>query len=149
DGTFSWSPDGLTSRGSLRLDKLAARLPVARVEGLQGLVAFSSLLPLETAQPQTLQVALLDLGFPLTDGQIRLSVERSGDMLVHDARWRWLGGTVGLSSAVFSPFRTSQSLIFAINSIDLTKLLELADVSGLSGTGKLSGRIPVSLESGH
>jgi hypothetical protein len=148
EGRFSWDAKGLLSQGSLTLDKLAGQLALGRVEGLDGRIAFASLWPLATAVPQTVHVALLDLGLPLTDGQIRLSVERSGDLRIHEARWSWLGGTVGLAEGLLSPYRDTQSLTFAVASVDLSQLLTLADVKGLSGTGKLSGRIPVTLEKG-
>lgn len=149
EGVLTWGSAGLASHGLLRLAKLAARVPLARFDGLDGAIDFASLFPLMTAKPQTLKAGLLDLGLPLTDGIITLSLSRGGDLLVHDAHWSWMGGTIGLASAVFSPFRSEQALTLAVDKIDLKRLIDLADVHGLTATGLLSGRIPVTLQGAH
>jgi len=149
EGRYSWDSRGARSEGTAHLENLALRLPQGKVEGLSGTIAFSGLAPLMTASPQSLRVAHLDIGLPLTDGFLRFVVDPSGQARILEAHLAWLGGTVGISAATLSFAGKTQSLTFAIDQVDLAQLLDLAKVNGLSGTGRISGRIPVIIEGGH
>jgi hypothetical protein len=149
EGNYGWGGQGTRSAGTIRFDNLAARLPQGKIEGVSGTLALSGLAPLATATPQVLRISRLDLGLPLTDGLLRFSVDPTGAVRIHEGHLAWLGGTVGISEATLSLTGKRQLVTFAIDGIDLEQLLVLAKVKGLSGTGRLSGRIPVTIEGGH
>jgi hypothetical protein len=117
--------------------------------GLSGTIALSSLAPLATAQPQTLRVSRLDFGLPLTDGVLRFALDPSGEARILEGHLDWLGGQVGLSSGTLSLAGKPQTLTFVLKGIDLEQLLAFAKVKNLSGTGRISGRIPVTISNGH
>jgi hypothetical protein len=149
EARYAWGAEGVHSGGTMSLASVGANLPQGQVAGLSGTLVLSGLVPLATASSQVLRVARLDLGLPLTDGLLRFSIDPGGEARIHEGHLNGLGGTVGISSGMLSLTGKPQSLTFALDSIDLEQLLELAKVKGLSGTGRISGRIPVTIANGH
>lgn len=66
-GRLDWTPQGVTSGGTLSVAGLDFASPLGRVSGLKGAVAFASLAPLVTGPGQTLTARRLDAAVPLTD----------------------------------------------------------------------------------
>jgi len=148
-GKFAWTSDGLTSDGTFNIEELGGTGAFGLIAGMNGSVAFSSLVPLQTKDSQTINIKMLDVGLPLPDGTIKFRLLPEGRLVVEHARWPLMDGTIGLSSALIDFARAENNATLAVDHIDLAQLLVLADVDGLSGTGTLSGQIPVRFEGTH
>ena len=148
-GTFAWTADGVTSNGAFNVKDLGAKAPFGQIVGTNGNVVFSSLVPLETKDTQTINIKMLDAGLPLPDGVIKFKLEPQGRLVVQRANWPLMGGSIGLSAALIDFTRAQNSATLAVDGIDLKQLLVMLDIDGLSGTGTLDGRIPVRFEGDH
>jgi hypothetical protein len=58
------------------------------------------------------------------------------------------GGEVALGPTRFDPAAARQQVELQVREVDLGALLALAEIDGLSGTGRLQGKIPVVMEEG-
>lgn len=146
---LTWGGQSLTSRAEVTARALGFAMPFGQFDGINGTVKLASLLPVTTASPQEIRIARMDVGLPLTDGVLRFSVAKDGTLTVHEARWPWIGGRVSVAATAFGGGRNEQVATFTVDDIDLAELLKLADVDGLSGTGRLSGEVPVTITRDH
>ncbi|HYC04647.1 MAG TPA: YdbH domain-containing protein [Azospirillaceae bacterium] len=149
-GTFGfrarvgWGPKGPKGSAEMLLDRITLVGPAGAVRGLSGVLTASSLTPL-VMPPQTLSVGLLEAGIPLEGGIISFEVEKDETLRLDKAEFGWAGGSVRVL-----PFRTHiherrRNFVLEAVGLDLGRVLSLATVDGLAGSGKLDGRIPMSL----
>ena len=141
---FAWTPKTVSSSAALGIKELGFTTALASVEGVNGNVELGSLLPPKTARPQKIRVRMMDIGLPLPDGNLEFTVNPDRTLNVRKAVWSFLDGTVGLSSGVFGG-GDRQNATLAVSHVDLEKLLQLIDIKGLSGTGRISGALPIVL----
>jgi len=144
-GDVSLAKGALASSGRVTLDGLGFAAYSARFSGLDGKVELASLVPPRTKGPQTLSVGLLEAGVPLKDG--RVVFELGGGAVTArlvEAVWPFAGGRLLLVPANGG----GAAFDLTAEAVDLAALLRLADVPGLSGSGTISGRVPVIIENG-
>lgn len=144
--TVAWTAAGVTTGGQLRIQGGAGKLGPVTVAGVNGVVALSSLSPPVVPDGQTLAVALLDVGVPLTDGTIRFGYGRDRRLDVDAASWNWAGGTLRADPFELSPTAPKGMVTLHAERVDLATILDLIDVDGIDATGTLSGALPVRLE---
>lgn len=142
---FSWGAAGFGSKADLELEDLGFHVGFAALQGVNGKVALSSLFPLETAAPQEIRVQTMDVGLPLREGVLRFEFAKGIDIRVREASFPFLTGRVFLE-----PFELGRGkekkIALAFDRVDVKALLELVDIKGLTGTGRLKARIPVIFE---
>ena len=147
EGAFSLDPKaGVRGRGRLVFDGLSMDSPAGRVEGLSGAVAFDRIMPPRTAPRQELKIKKLVAAMPLEDISVRwqLGSEKGHPHVTLDhAEARVAGGTIMLEDTIVRPDAASNSVDLRLDRLSLAKLFEDLDVEALSGTGTLSGTIPV------
>jgi len=148
-GKFAWTSEGATSDGVLNIKDLGGKAAFGQIAGMNGNIVFSSLVPPETKDSQTLNIKMLEAGLPLPDGVIKFKLLPHSRLVVERARWPLMGGEIGLSSAILDLERSQNAATLAVDGIDLAQLLVMVDVDGLSGTGTLNGRIPIRFEGNH
>ena len=148
EGQFRWTPGHLVSDGVLELDDIALTTDVARIEGVNGTLSFDHLLPPVTAPGQSLSIGLVDAGFRLTEGRVAFAIERGGAVQVEQAQWPFAGGVITLSSGLIEPGAGEQELVLDIDGVDLKSLIELLNLEGLSGSGTVTGRVPIVIRDG-
>jgi len=149
DGVIGWTADGLAaSRGTLVLADLALQARAARLAGIFGTVAFSSLVPVRTDGVQDIAIGLIDAGVPLTDGVARAQISGGGDVIIDKARWPFAGGELVLTSGVLNTRAPAQRVELSAAGVDLAQVLALIDVDGLSGEGTLGGVVPIDIRDG-
>lgn len=148
NASFAWDDAGFRSEANLNLVNLGFRAGFADIEGVNGAVKLASLFPLETPAPQEIRVRMMDVGVPLTDGVLRFEFARTVGLRVRKASFPFLSGTVSLL-----PFDlgggAETRIVLAVDHVDLKALLELVDIKGLTGTGRLTGRVPVVFARGR
>jgi hypothetical protein len=143
---MGWGPEGLRpGTGELLLRDVAFVLGPVAVQGLNTVLRARSLTPLVLDPGQAVGIGLMDVGVPLTDGQVLFGYGQEGRIAVQDAVWSWAGGTVRTSPFRISPDEMSADIVLDAQGLELGKLLDLLPVDGVSGTGLMSGRIPVEI----
>jgi hypothetical protein len=147
-GDLSWNANGVVSDLELLLRDVSATTAAATIDRLNGVIAVDGLSPFSTPPGQRVAVAAIDAGLPLTDGLLTFRVAPGRRLEIADGQLHLAGGTVHMEPAVYDPEAGSNPAVLAVSGVDLGQLLALAQVDGLTGTGKLSGRIPVRLVPG-
>lgn len=143
---LSWGASGLRSSGQLLLQDAGGRIGSVAVAGVNGVVALSSLSPPVVPDGQTLAVALLDVGVPLTEGLVRFGYGRDRRLDVDEAVWRWAGGALRADPFELSPTAPRGTVTLHAEGVDLARILDMIDVEGMEATGTLSGTLPVRMD---
>src|SRR5690606_13437610 len=137
-----WGPDGVTSDLELLLRDVSATTSVATIERLNGVIAVDGLLPFSTPPGQQVAVAAIDAGLPLTNGLLTFRIAPGPRLEIAEGELHLAGGTVNLEPLTYDPRAGSNPAVLTVRGVDLGQLLALAQLEGLTGTGRLSGRIP-------
>lgn len=123
------------------------------IEGLATRLRFDRLLPPVTAPGQELAVRRIAAGAALNDVKLRFAL-RPGKtpvqpvVAIESLGAEFAGGTITGRDITFDPARAVNRAVIRVQNIDIEKLLNVAQVKGLSGTGIISGTLPVVLRSG-
>ncbi len=121
------------------------------VDRLNGSVRLDSLFPPSTAGPQTVTARRIVAGVPLEEPVVRFHTETSpeGPVVVVDrGEGRFAAGEVSIDGARWRLFADSNAVDIAIRRISLERLLRDYAMEGMSGTGTLSGHIPLKVSAG-
>lgn len=140
DGNFS-------SSGEVKLTDVGFVAAAATVGKVNGTVVLSSLLPPRTKGVQTIDVGLLQAGFPLENGKVAFELDRSG-LRIADATWPFADGKLTLVSSSATMGASNAEFLLTVKDVDLSSLVALADVPGLRMTGHINGKVPVAIRNG-
>ncbi|HUF87448.1 MAG TPA: YdbH domain-containing protein [Thermohalobaculum sp.] len=136
------------SSASLDIEDLAARAGELEVVGLAGRLRLGSLDPPATAGPQELTASQVIAGVPLEGTRLRFTLlpRRHGMAVqIHEATGGLAGGTVALGEARWDSTAETSAFEVRVRDVPIGRLLSDWQIEGISGTGRLSGVIPVSL----
>lgn len=151
--TLIWSDAGIDGDARLALDGLSFRAGPISVEGFGGAVALSDLVPLEAEPRQELTATRIDAVVPLTDVSVRFGVAwrpaRGTVVDVLEARADVLGGSAHVRDWSFDPGGQLHAFGVDVEGVDLSRLLGQIEVAALSGTGRVSGRVPLTVIDGQ
>lgn len=139
-------PDG---HGYINLDIDEALISDLPVRGLEGRFFFQGITEPSLPPGQSLKITELDAGVPLTDIELLFGAYLEQGQPVVDLRNAGLniaGGQVYLKPGIFQVLEEKQSLEVQVNKLDVKELFALIGRDDLSGTGLLSGQIPIRLE---
>ncbi|NWG47324.1 MAG: YdbH domain-containing protein [Alphaproteobacteria bacterium] len=140
-----WGGGRLSTRGAFSLAGIEFLSYLAPVEGLDADIRLKSLLPPLTEGLQTARVARIDGPVPLENGEIVFALEPDAMLALDRAIWPFAGGEVGVRDArlSFAPDTVERDVVFRADGLDLAEVLPLLRLPGLSGSGRLDGRVPV------
>ena len=105
-------------------------------------------MPPASAPGQRLTARRIDPGVALDDISLRFQIH-PGEPLrlgIERAQIGLSGGRVSLRDVVLDPAAPRHDLPLEVAGLDLAELFRILDIAGLSGSGQLSGRIPIALE---
>jgi hypothetical protein len=143
-GILWWSAEGAVRIGlDVALRDMSVASELGSIDRLNAAIHLDGPRPLSTPAKQQISMAEIDFGLPLHNGLIEMQLRRDGLLDISSAEWALAGGKVRTSGR-FDPRATTQSLVLDLVDLDLTEVLKLVDLSGLSGSGKLNGRLPVT-----
>ncbi len=145
-GEVAWRDGEVTSRADLLIEELGLSIGPARLARVNALFRFDNLAPPTMPNGQDLAIALLDVGLPLTDGLVTLGLGVDGRLAVDRLTWQLAGGEI--ASAPFSFGSDVETLIMDLDvtRIELAELLDLTELDGLSGEGRIDGRLPLTID---
>ena len=145
---LSWSAEGLTSSAKIAIDGLSFETDVAEVRDLDLALALSNLMPPASAAGQRLTIGRVDPGVALEEVALRFQIH-PGDpprLGIEQGQVRLSGGTLLLRDILIDPAAARLELPIEVEGLDLAELFRILDIEGLSGSGRLSGRIPIAFE---
>jgi hypothetical protein len=141
-GTASWDGVRSTAEIDLALREIGFAAEAAEVSGVNGRIEIGGPFPPVTPPGQLISIALIDTGLELTDGLIEFQLRPDGLLELQEADWQWAGGVVR-TAGLLDPTADSQETVLEVEGVELAGLLELVDLEGLEGTGRLEGEIPI------
>lgn len=148
-GRFDWTPDGVTSGGTLSVPGLDFASAVGRANGLSGDIVFASLAPLAAAPGQELRIARIDGLVPITNLAATFGL---GDETLRIAGGQGeLGGGRVLVEAVDIAFKAGAPMrgVLRLEGVQLHDLAEASPFGDhLDIDAKVDGRVPFEVIQG-
>jgi hypothetical protein len=154
DAHLDWgSAKGFSGDARLRFDDVSLSSPRARVDGLDGEVRLRELFPPETVGVQTLHAREIHPGALLSDATLRWTLEpvndgRGSRLRIDRLQAGFADGKLAVNDTVLDPHAVTNTIIFQLEALDLAKVLAIASLEGVNGSGRLSGAVPVAVRSG-
>jgi hypothetical protein len=147
-GTVAWTADRLTPRLDLLLEDVGVARGFLALDRVNGVIRLTGLWPPRTPPDQSLAVAALRAGLPLTDGLARFRLDGAGNLVLDEATLHLAGGTLRAGPATLPLDASAGALTLEATAVDLDRLVALIDLPGLDATGTLDGTVPVRLAAG-
>jgi len=141
-GSAAWQNERITGDVHVALQDWNFESPVARIEGLNAIVDIDSLWPVSMPAGQRLWMARVDFGLQLDNGLVLYRLNPDGTLDIERAEWEFAGGRIHTAGR-FDPTAEEQELVLEVENVDLAQLLALVPLEGLSGEGRIGGRLPL------
>jgi hypothetical protein len=149
---FSWSTSGMTnSNGYLLLKDATCKYQDITVFGLNAALTLNDLFSPTSPPGQTITVRNIDLGVPIKNLSIAYQIQATDPLkiAIEQARASLIGGTMSIAPAIIDPTSSHVDTIIQVADLDLGILFGLIKVQGLSGTGRMDGSIPITIDGKH
>ena len=147
--TFVVDAEGtMRTATGLVFEDFSARMGDAEVAGLAGTVQFSRLSPLATAGPQQLTARRLIMGVPVDKPRMRFTIrpQRRGlSVQIHNATGDLAGGDIAVEDVRWDSAAQTNAFDVRVRDVAIDRLLRDWQVDEITGTGRLSGVIPVRI----
>lgn len=143
-GRVDWTPAEITSTGDFSTDGLDFAAAFGPVKGARGTVHFTDLIGLITAPGQTLQVASVNPGIEVTDGEFTFQL-RGGQLLaVEGGSWPFMGGRLILKSVDLNfGVKEARRYEFEIVGLDAAAFIARFELPNIAATGIFDGTVPI------
>lgn len=143
-GRIDWTPAGVTSTGQFSTDNLDFAAAFGPVRGARGTVRFTDLVGLTTAPGQTLQIASVNPGIEVTDGEFTFQL-RGGQLLaVEGGSWPFMGGRLILRSVDLNfGIQEARRYVFEIQGLDAATFIARFELPNIAATGRFDGTVPI------
>ncbi len=140
------TPDG---HGYLNVDLSDAEINELPFKGLVGRFFFQGITEPVLPPGQKLEIASFDAGVPISDIQLVFGVVPEADDFIVDLRTAELmiaGGNLGFVPQKIPVLSDQKSVRLRVDKLDLKELFTLIGREDLSGTGQLTGEVPIRFE---
>ncbi|NHN38000.1 hypothetical protein G8764_11885 [Pseudomaricurvus alcaniphilus] len=142
---LSWNRQGLTqSSAEVQLQNLSGFYQRNLVRGLNAKLLARNLHDQWHISADSLTIANIDVGIPIRNIQLGFSSEAQ-TVLVKDLQAELLGGRASQKALLYNWSAPENHLVIDLHNIQLNQVLKLE--SGISGSGRLSGSLPLTLSS--
>jgi len=143
-GRIDWGPQGITSTGEFSTDGLDFAAAFGPVKGARGTVRFTDLIGLTTAPGQTLQVASVNPGIEVTDGEFTFQLRGGRLLAVEGGSWPFMGGRLILRSVDLNfGVEEERRYIFDIQGLDAAAFIARFELPNIAATGIFDGTVPI------
>jgi hypothetical protein len=132
----------------ISFDDLSARMGDVEVAGLSGTVRLGQLSPLATAGPQQLKARRLIAGVPVDRPRAQFTIlprRRGVSVQIHDAAGDLAGGEIAIEDARWDSTVKTNAFDVRVRDVAIDRLLRDWQIEGITGTGRISGAIPVRI----
>ncbi|WP_271078140.1 intermembrane phospholipid transport protein YdbH family protein [Aurantiacibacter sp. MUD61] len=141
---INWNESGVTSTGEFSSRDLDFAAPFGPVEGASGRVVFTDLLGMTTAPDQRIQLASINPGIEIYDGEMGFQLIDGERLLITGGQWPFMGGTLSMRPTEMNigveEFRT---YTMDIEGLQAARFIERMELSNLAATGTFDGTIPI------
>ncbi len=147
EAALSWTRKGFAGTAALKIDGLSFDSAAARVEGLSLDLALNEIQPPVSAPGQIFRARRIDPGIAIDDLMVRFQV-MAGDtpaIGIESAGLHLAGGRFTVADVVVDPDSEQLHLPVRVEGLDLAEVFTLLGVEGLSGDGRLSGTLPLTV----
>jgi hypothetical protein len=145
-GNLSWgSGRRLASAAILTLDGIDFDAGAAAIANLRGNIALDSLAPLRTPKSQCVTATLQIVALPSGPLDLCFRLAAGNRLLIDRAALGFAEGNLSLAGISFVPAAPLDTVL-TVHDVDLAALLSLLNIDGLSGSGALTGSIPIHLD---
>jgi hypothetical protein len=141
-GSTAWQGERVTGAVHVALRDWNLESPVARFEGLNAILDIDGPWPVSVPAGQSLWMERVDFGLELHNGLVRYGLNPDGTIDIERAEWEFAGGRIHTAGR-FDPLAEEQELLLEVDDVDLAQLLALVPLEGLSGEGRIGGRLPL------
>ena len=144
-GRINWTGSGaVTSTGEFTTNDLDLAAAFGPVTGLSTTIRFSDLLGLETAPGQVLNVASINPGIEVLNGQVRYQLLPGRLIRVERGEWPFMGGRLILEETILNFNRpTAKRLTFTVVGLDASTFVDTLQFSGIKASGIFDGVLPM------
>lgn len=148
-GQIAWTRDGLTSGGTLRIDKLAlATEALGPVDGIDGTITFDDLFALTTPPGQTLRIARINPGVAVDDGVVVFRMLGPDSAAIDRMTWPYAGGRLTLAPVTLRAGDVRREFVLTVDDMDAQQFLQRFEIKNLNVTGRFDGRLPLVFADG-
>ncbi|MEE9301232.1 MAG: YdbH domain-containing protein, partial [Alphaproteobacteria bacterium] len=144
EGAIAWRDGELEPDLRLGVEDLNATIGETRLYNVQAALTLDGLTPPTTPPGQRISGLLTSSDLEPMPIEVRFRLQPDGVLLIEEAELGFAGGRLTTVGARLEPTAREGRLVIDVASIDLARLIELIDLEGLSGTGRLSGTVPVA-----
>ena len=141
-GSIEWNADGVRGTVEVVASDVSATSEFATIEHLNAIVELNE--NGATLLDQTISIGRLDFGLELTDGLIRYRLKPGGVVSIESTSWKFAGGELTTAGEI-DPQSENWETSLIVKGVNLTQLIELVNLEGLSGSGTLGGELPIAL----
>lgn len=143
-GRIDWTADGVTSTGEFSSEGLDFAAAFGPVKGARGTVRFTDLIGLTTAPGQTLQVASVNPGIEVTDGEFTFQLRGGRLLAVQGGSWPFMGGRLILKSVDLNfGVEEERRYEFEIVGLDAATFIARFELPNIAATGLFDGTVPI------
>lgn len=143
-GRIDWSAAGVTSTGDFSSDSLDFAAAFGPVRGARGTVHFTDLIGLTTAPGQKLQIASVNPGIEVIDGEFTFQLRGGRLLAVESGSWPFMGGRLILRQVDLNfGTREARRYLFEIVGLDAAAFIARFELPNISATGLFDGTVPI------
>ncbi|MEH6756394.1 MAG: YdbH domain-containing protein [Parasphingorhabdus sp.] len=145
-GQINWDNkgNGIRSTGIFRTDSVNLAAAFGPVTGLSGEIKFSDLLGLVTEPSQSVNMAEVNPGVAVFNGQLFYRLLPDYKMQVEGGQWPFAGGMLYLEPTILDLGEdVARRLEFTVVGVDAAQFLNQFDFENLSATGVFDGKLPM------
>ncbi len=133
-------------KGSLLLRDLGATYGGFPAKGINGVIDIDSLMPV-TFKDQQVALGAFTAGLPLQNGLFTFGLDKQKNFSLTNGRMEMAKGVVTIDPFTLNLDQRQGNITLAAASLDLEELFKMSPLEGLSATGKVSGRLPLRVDS--
>jgi hypothetical protein len=151
NGGLSMGRAGPAGWMGVRLSKAALRYPAAdiSIEDIDLDLVLKDLFSMRSAPKQRITFKKASLGALVIDGgEIDFQMESSGSFLIEKSRFQWCGGKIETQAMRIAPGTHDYDLLLYCDRLNFAGILNQFGASSATGTGTLTGRIPIRFHEG-
>jgi hypothetical protein len=144
NGRIDWDAKGVTSSGKFSSNALDFAASFGPVKGASGTVVFTDLLGLTTAPDQVINVASVNPGIEVIDGEISFQLSKGQVLTVNRGTWPFMGGTLTMRPVTLNLGTSEQrAYVLDIKGLDAAQFVQHMDLENIAATGIFDGRVPL------
>lgn len=136
------------SQGEITVQQLSLTHPSITLKDGNMSLKLQNLLSPQSPPQQLITIQNIDIGMPIRNVLMDFQLEtgKSTRITLDKMQFSMMEGTVSLKPVAIDPIAARSDIVVHIDAIDLATFFEMIQIEGLTGTGHVSGDIPIMLE---